>query len=97
MLSYSLIRKSLELVVTAKNIVKLLKKSIQSLRTVLFSGKNKQGKVNVRRGIYQGDSVSFVTFCFRDSCYNNPQSRKERLNHLLSMDDLKLYGSNDIE
>ena len=49
---------------------------MQSLRTVFSLEKNKQGKVNVRRGIYQGHSDSLVTFCCRDSCCNNPQRFK---------------------
>ena len=62
MVPQSGILKTLELVGTATNIIELLKRSMQSWRTVLFSGKNRLGKVNIRRGIFQGDSLSSLLF-----------------------------------
>ena len=74
---------------------------------VLFSGKNKQGKFNIRRGIFQGDAVSsllFVDFLIPVTIILRTLKQgysfgkgKERFNHLLFMDDLKLYGSNENE
>ena len=107
MVPHSWILKTLELVGTARNIIELLKKSMQSWRTVLFSEKNRLGKGNIRRGIFQGDSLSPllfvvayipVTIIFRKLKQGYSFGKgKERLNHLLFMDDLKLYGSNDNE
>ena len=107
MMPHSWILKALELVGRARIIIELLKRSMQSWRTILFSGKNKLGKVNIRRGIFQGDSLSPLLFVValipvtiilrtlkQEYSFGK---RKERLNHLLFMDDLKLYGSNDIE
>ena len=78
----------------------LLKRSMQSWRTVLFSGKNKLGKVNIRWGIFQGYSLSPllfvvalipVTIILRTLKQGYSFGKgKERLNHLLFMDDLKL-------
>ena len=62
MVPLSWILKALDLVGTARNIIELLKRSIQSWRTVVFSGKNKLGKVIVRRGIFEGDSLSPLLF-----------------------------------
>ena len=56
MVPHSWILKTLDLVGTAENIIELLKRSMQSWRTVLFSGKNKLGKVNIRQGLFQGES-----------------------------------------
>ena len=78
---------------------------MQSRRTVLFSGKNKLGKVNIRRGIFQGDSLSPLLFVVAlipitiilrtvKQGYSFGKG-KGRLNHVLFMDDLKLYSSND--
>ena len=78
---------------------------MQSWRTVLFSQKNKLEKVNIRRSIFQGDSLSLFLFVFAlipvtiilrtlKQGYSFRKG-KEKLNHLLFMDDLKLYGSND--
>ena len=44
MVPQSWILKTLDLVGTARNIIEILKRSMQSQRTFLFSGKNKQGK-----------------------------------------------------
>ena len=79
---------------------------MQSWRTVLFSENNKLGKVNIRRGIFEGDSLSPLLFLVAlipitiilrtiKQGYSFRKG-KERLNHLLFMDYLKLYaGSND--
>ena len=56
MMPQSWILKTLDLVGTAENIIELLKRSIQSWRTVLFYGKNKLGQVNIRRDLFQGES-----------------------------------------
>ena len=104
---HSWILKTLELVRTTSNIIGLLKRSIQSWRTVLFSGKNRLGKVNIRLGVFQGDSLSPllfvvalipVTIIFRKPKQGYSFGKgKESLNHLLFMDDLKLHISNDSE
>ena len=105
MVPHSWFLKILELVGTARDITELLKRSMQSSRMVMFSGKNKLGKVNIRRGIFQGDSLSPLLFVVAlipvtiilrtlKQGYSIGKA-KERLNHLLFMDDLKLCGSND--
>ena len=107
MVPLSWILKTLDLVGTARNIIELLKRSIQSWRTVVFSGKNKLGKVNVRRGIFEGDSLSpllfvvalipaIIVLSILKQGYSFRKG-KERFNHLLFIDDLKLYGSNNNE
>ena len=58
MIPHSWILKTLELVETARNIIELLGRGMQSWRTVLFSGENKLGKVNIKRDIFQEDSLS---------------------------------------
>ena len=105
MMSHSLIRKTLQLDGTGTNTKELLKRSMQSWRTVLFSWKNKLGKINIRRGIFQGDSLFSLLFVVAlipvtiiirtlKQGYSFGK-RKKRLNHLLLVDDLKLYGSNE--
>ena len=62
--------------------------------------------VNIKRGIFQGDSLSPLLFviCMIPSsrilrkvkvCYTLKNG--EKLNHLLFMDDLKLFGKNENE
>ena len=104
MVPHSWILKTLELAGTARNIIEL---RMQSWRTVLFSGKKKLGKVNIKRGIFLGDSLSTllfvvalipVTIILRTLKQEYSFGKgKESLNHLLFMDDLKLYVSYDNE
>ena len=94
MVPHSWLLKTLELVGTARDIIELLKRSIQSWRTVMFSGKNKLGKVNIRWGIFQGDSLSHLLFVLALT-HVTIALRTLLLNHLLFMNDFKLYGSND--
>ena len=63
-------------------------------------------KVNIRRGIFQGDSLSpllFVismiplTHVLRKDNARHTLGGGEKINHLLFMDDLKLYGKSENE
>ena len=95
------ILKALQLVgETARNIIELFKRSIQSWRTVLFSGKNKRGKVIIGWGTFQGDSLSLLLFVVAlipvavilrtlKQGYSFGKG-KERLNYLLLMGGRKL-------
>ena len=95
------------LVWAGMKIIKLLKRSISSRQTFLFSGKNRVRIVNIRRDIFQGDSLSLLLFVVAlilvtvilitlKQWYSFAKG-KEKLNHLLFMDDLKLCASNDNE
>ena len=72
MVPHSWTLNTLELVGTATNVIEMLKGNMQSWITVLFPGKNRLGKVIIRRGIFQGDSVTLVICGCSNSCYNNP-------------------------
>ena len=63
------------------------------------------GEVNVKRGIFQGDSLSPMMFVLSmvplslilkkvNACYKWGR-KKYKLNHLLFMDDLKLYAKSE--
>ena len=62
------------------------------------------GKVNIRRGIFQGDSLSSLLFVIcmiplthllRKAKARYTLGRGEKINHLLFMDDLKMYGKSE--
>ena len=71
----------------------------------MISREKNLGEVNIRRGIFQGDSLSpllFVvcllplTHILRDAASGyHFASNGKKVNYLLFMDDLKLYASNE--
>ena len=78
---------------------------MKSWQVELLSGEENLGEVNIRHGIFQGGSLSpllFVvcllpfTHILRDAVPGyHFASNGEYVNHLLFMDDLKLYASNE--
>ena len=104
MVPHSWIMKCLELTGTAQNIRSLLKNSMPKWKTLLTSEGEILGEVNIKRGIYQGDSLSPLLFVIImiplsmilhkvKAGYKMSKTSKV-INHLLFMDDLKLYASN---
>ena len=74
------------------------------MKTLISNGQN-LGNVNIRRGIFQGDSLSPLQFVlcliqlsviFRKTKGKYQLGKEgESINHLLFMDDLKLYGNDE--
>ena len=86
------------------NMISLLENSMNTWRTDLTSGESVFGEVRIKRGIFQGDSLSpllFVlaliplTLILREVKAGYDLREKVRINYLLFMDDLKLYGKNE--
>ena len=103
--SHSWIIDCLETVGINEKIRRLLAESIKSWRVELISGEENMVEVNIRRGIFQGDSLSpllFVvcvlplTHILRDAAPGyHFASNGQKVNHLLFIDDLKLYANNE--
>ena len=63
--------------------------------------------IQIRRGIFQGDSLSPLLFCIalipltnelnRADCGYQVHRTERKIRHLLYMDDLKLLGRNESE
>ena len=102
---HSWILETLKLTGVAQNIQRLLGAGMKNWRRTLMSNGQNLGNVNIRRGIFQGDSLSLLLFVacliplsviLRKTQGKYQLSKEgESINHLLFMDDLKLYGSDE--
>ena len=87
------------------NISHLLFKSVGSWQTILMSGNEELARVNIRRGIFQGDTlISFIVYnslshTLRkvNAGYQFGKGQHKRIIHVLFIDDLKLYGNSEKE
>ena len=98
---HSWVNECMEMFGIAENLRTFLQKSMQQWRLSLTANGEDLREVNVKRGIFQGDSLSPVMFALSmvplslilkkvNACCK--WGKKEyKLNHLLFMDDLKLY------
>ena len=103
MVPHSWVLKCLEMVGAAKNMISKISNSMVNWKTVLTSGGKALGQVDIRRGIFQGVSLSPLLFIVTmlpltlvlrkmRPGYKLAKDTKP-INHLLFMDDLKLYGA----
>ena len=97
----------LNLVKVAGNLKGLLIDSMKDWKTVLTANGERLGEVDIRRGIFQGDSLSPLLFIIamiplsillkREKLGYSFGPDGKLINHLLFMDDLKLFGRNEKE
>ena len=102
MVPHSWILTCLTMFKVADNIHNLIRKSMRSWTVELTSGGEMLGDVKVMRGIFQGDSLSPILFVLAmiplSVVLNNMEAgyslgrNRRKLNHLMFMDNLKLYG-----
>ena len=100
---HSWILKCLDLVKINGTIIQFLKKSMGVWKTQLTINNEVIGDCNIRRGIFQGDSLSPLLFIIAmlplSKILNNTKKGFKlsqdsgKMNHLLYMDDLKLFAS----
>ena len=91
----------------AYNVVELLSESRNNWRTNLFSGGKQLETVDIKRGIFQGDAFSPLLFvialiplsmALRESGMGYKLGKAgPTVNHLLFVDDIKLFAKNDSE
>lgn len=81
----------------------LLQHLMASWRTVLNVKEYKTQEINIRRGIFQGDSLSPLWFCMSLNPLSGMLNRsgngylldeRTKISHLFYMDDLKVYAKN---
>lgn len=110
MVPYAWMTTVLSMLIISTNVKKFVSGSMKEWKTILESGGQQLVKVKIKRGIFQGDSLSPLMFLMAMIPLSNIQRKirpsygtrdKNKVNHLLYMDDLKLhvYGKskNDIE
>ena len=107
MMPHSWIRKCMEMFGVADNVRGLLERSMKKWKTELTSCGETLGIIRIKRGIFQGDSLSPLLFVLAliplslvlrkvKAGYNLGRGCGT-VNHLLFMDDLKVYGKNEKE
>ena len=101
----SWIKECMEMFGIAENVRTFLEKSMEQWKLLLTSNGEDLGEIDVKRGIFQGDSLSPLLFVLSmvplslilrkvNACYE--WGKKEyKLNHLLFMDDFKLFAKNE--
>ena len=107
MVPHSWIREVLSMMKVAENVRGLLGESMGLWKTVLTASGKVLGDVDIRRGIFQGDSFSPLLFIMvmiplsillkREGLGYSFGPDGKVLNHLLFMDDLKLFGKSEKE
>ena len=102
---HSWVNECMEMFGIAENLRTLLQKGVQQWRLSLTTNGEDLGEVNVERGIFQGDILSPLVFVLSmvplslilkkvNACYKW-EKKEFKLNHLLFMDDLKLYAKSE--
>ena len=104
MVPHSWLLEVVELLGVAENVKGLLKSSMAHWKTQLVGVMEVLGTVDIKRGILQVDSLSPLLFVMvmiplsqklrMFEGYHLPHDER-KINHLLFMDDLKLYGKNE--
>ena len=103
---HSWVLRTLKIMGIADNIIAFLELSMTKWRTVLTINKLEIGTIYIKCGIFQGDSLSPILFIIcliplSKLLELNKMGYKltsdTSINHLLYMDDLKLYAKNDKE
>lgn len=104
---HSWLLKSLELLRINDKTIQFLRKAMEVWKTQLTINNQVIGQCNIKRGIFQGDSLSpllFVGAMIPLSIILNAEKKGfqfektgDKINHLLYMDDLKLYGKTEQE
>ena len=107
MVPHSWIIECLEIFGIAGNVERFIHRSMAQWKTELTSCGERLGHVHIRRGIFQGDSLSPLLFVIcliplslvlrKVKAAYEFKDKRRKINHLLFMDDLKLYGKSDTQ
>uniref|UniRef100_A0A803T202 Reverse transcriptase domain-containing protein n=1 Tax=Anolis carolinensis TaxID=28377 RepID=A0A803T202_ANOCA len=106
-LPHSWIIKCLDAIGICKTVGTFIENMMEHWKTELFVGNESYGLVNIRRGIFQGDSLSPLLFIIamiplstilqKTNLGYQISKNSHKISHLMYMDDLKLYGKTETE
>ena len=78
---------------------------MEKWKVMLYAGNSELEEVNIKRGIFQRDSLCPLVFVLasiplslilkKAKAASEFSGSKEKINHLLFMDDLRLYSRNE--
>ena len=107
MLPHSWIIECMNMFGIAENLTGVIQTSMKQWRTELMAGNQVVGEVCIKRGIFQGDSLSPLLFVLalipltlvlrKVKAGYNLGNGLPTINHLLFMDDLNLYGKTSLQ
>ena len=107
LIPHSWILKCTRITGVSENIMQMVKNSMQNWKTMLTSAGKELAQVHIRRGIFQGDSLSPLLFVIclipmslvlrKVRAVYSFGNHKPKVNHLLFMDDMKLFGRSSVE
>ena len=96
----------LKLYKVSSNITSFVERSMKNWKTNLTFQGTHLGQVTIKSGIFQGDAISPLLFCLamnplsellKESGLGYKIKGGQQINHLLYMDDLKLYAKSERE
>ena len=105
MVPHSQIIECLDLFGVVENIKSWLVNSMGKWKVMIWSRNSELGEVEIKLGILQGDSLSSLAFFLamiplililrKAKAAHEFSESKEKINHLLFLDDLKLYSQSE--
>ena len=107
MIPHSWVLECMRLTGVSENIMQMVENSIQNWKTMFTSAGKGLAEIHIRRDIFQGDSLSLLLFVIclipmslvlrKVKAGYSFGNDKFRVNHLLFMDDMKLFGRSSVE
>ena len=104
MVPHSWIEKCMNMFGVAVNVRSFIRESMKHWNTELNRGQSSLGNVQIKGGIVEGDSLSPLHFVMtmipltlmvrKTNIFHEVRKKREKINHLLFMDDLKLFAKN---
>ena len=107
MVPQSWIINSLKMYKISDDVLNFIEKTMKTWRVELTAGKRSLAEAKTQRGIFEGDALSPLLFMITMMPLNHILKKstagyrlrrsQEKINHLIYMDDIKLFATDDLE